>query len=40
MVENNATNGLTLAPDPIGVLGTSAPADMPANNMPEQHPAQ
>lgn len=40
MMENNATNGLTLAPGPIAVLATSVLAGLPTNKMSELHPAQ
>ncbi|WFM72503.1 hypothetical protein [Halomonas sp. CKK8] len=40
MIEHDATNGLTLAPDPIVVLATSVLAGLPTNKMSELHPAQ
>lgn len=40
MMENNATDGHTLAPRPIVVLATSVLAGMPTNKMSELHPAQ
>jgi hypothetical protein len=40
MMENNATNGLTLVPDPVVVLATSVLAGLPTNKMSELHPAQ
>jgi hypothetical protein len=40
MMENNVTNGRTLAPGPIVVLATSVLAGMPTHKMSDPHPAQ